>query len=97
MPKSWVTNESAVSVSERPAVEQSNESESSAEAFSQYDEIPCLCQTDRRTQGHSIYHASIASRGKNTMLNLLSSDFCFSLSFVISSRAAAKWPFSSAI
>ena len=31
MPKSWVTNKSAVSVSERPAAEQSNESESSAE------------------------------------------------------------------
>jgi len=31
MPKSWVTNKSAVSESERPAVEQSNEFESSAE------------------------------------------------------------------
>jgi len=31
MPKSWVTNESAVSESERPAVEQSNEFESSTE------------------------------------------------------------------
>jgi len=30
MPKSWVTDESAVSESERPAVEQSNEFESSA-------------------------------------------------------------------
>ena len=33
MPKSWVTNESAVGESERPAVEQSNEFESSTESL----------------------------------------------------------------